>query len=62
MTPEQYHRAEDAGRAARRAGRGRDTCPLYGMGRDEALLREAWWNGYDAQDAEIGKPKGRARG
>lgn len=52
MNQRQYRQAVDAGEAARRAGRDRKS-PMYAMGRDGELLREAWYQGYDDEDARI---------
>jgi len=46
-----YQRAIEAGANARRAGRKRESCPLYAMGRDGELFREAWYQGWDDEDA-----------
>ncbi len=49
-TRQRYEQAVDAGESARRAGRKRESCPLYGMGEESEILREAWYSGYDRQD------------
>ena len=54
-TERQWRQAEEAGESARRAGRPRTSCPLYGHGEYGELMREAWCIGHDRQDA-------RARG
>lgn len=46
-TPEQ---ANQAGRYARQASRGRDTCPRYGITPDARVLRDQWYAGWDAED------------
>jgi len=52
MTKQQHEQARLAGEMARRAGRGRDKCPLYAMGADGQKLREAWYAGWDAANEE----------
>lgn len=51
MNKVDYQRAIEAGANARRAGRKRESCPLYAMGRDGELFREAWYQGWDDEDA-----------
>lgn len=48
-SPEQ---AKQAGRYARKASRGRDTCPRYGITPDARVLREQWYVGWDAEGRE----------
>ena len=52
ITEAKYRQAVEAGAAARRAGRPRSACPLYGMGEDGQTLRDAWYRGFDGADAE----------
>lgn len=52
MDQRKYEQARIAGQTARQAGRGRDKCPLYGMGAESQKLREAWYAGWDAADDE----------
>ncbi len=52
MTKQQYEQARLAGENARRAGRGRDKCPLYGMGQDGRAMQDAWYAGWDSVDSE----------
>jgi ribosome modulation factor len=49
---EQYEQAVNAGEAARRAGRKRDSCPIYGMGEYGRILQEAWYSGWDRVNEE----------
>lgn len=51
MTREQYEQAQQAGCYARQAGRKLDACPLFAMGKDGDLLREAWRQGWQDEDA-----------
>lgn len=51
MSEQKWRQAYDAGESARRAGRPREKCPLYGMGDDGQTLREAWQMGWDDEDA-----------
>lgn len=53
MDKQQYEQAKVAGQSARNAGRPRDTCPIYALGADGAMLREAWQTAWDDRDAEI---------
>lgn len=48
--------ARQAGRWAREAGRGLDSCPEYGLGEEACRARKAWRAGW----AETG-PKGSAK-
>lgn len=50
VTEKQWRQAVDAGESARRAGRPRGSCPMYGMGEDGQTLREAWYLGWDRQN------------
>lgn len=52
MTRNQWEQARLAGENARRAGRGREKCPLYGMGDDGRALQEAWLSGWESADDE----------
>lgn len=52
MTRQRFEQARIAGQTARQAGRGRDKCPLYGMGEESQKLREAWYEGWDEADSE----------
>lgn len=53
MTRAEYEQAKVAGRSARNAGRSRDTCPIYALGAEGAMLREAWQSSWDDREAEI---------
>lgn len=44
--------AYQAGRWAREANRPPSSCPMYAMGDDRMLLREAWRKGWADQDRE----------
>lgn len=57
MNKQQYEQAKIAGRSARSAGRGRDSCPMYALGAAGAMLREAWQYSWDQRDAEIKEDK-----
>lgn len=46
-----WEQADQAGESARRAGRGIDTCPKYGMGEAARRQCEAWRNGWERVDA-----------
>lgn len=50
-TERQWKQAEEAGESARRAARPRTACPMFGMGEYGELMREAWYIGFDRQDA-----------
>ncbi len=52
MTQREWDQAYDAGRAARRSGRGRDTCPRYGIIPEARKLVERWYLGWDDEDRE----------
>ncbi|MEQ8034281.1 hypothetical protein [Xanthomonas campestris] len=52
MNQHQYEQAVDTGRRARQAGKKREQSPMYGMGDDGRLQREAWREGWDEADAE----------
>ena len=47
----EYRQSEEAGASARRAGRGVDTCPKYGMGESARIRVEAWRNGWEREDS-----------
>jgi hypothetical protein len=49
---QQWEQARLAGQSARQNGRKRDQGPLYAMGRDGEILREAWQIGWDEADSE----------
>lgn len=51
MTKELIERARMAGVSARQSGRKRESCPLFAMGRDGELQRDAWYDGWDDEDA-----------
>jgi hypothetical protein len=51
MSERQWKQARDAGASARRAGKPREKCPMYGMGEGGRTLREAWHLGWDHEDA-----------
>lgn len=53
MNRQQYEQAKEAGRSARSEGRRRDSCPVYALGAEGAMLREAWQSEWDKTDAEI---------
>lgn len=53
----EYRQSEEAGESARRAGRGVETCPRYGMGEYGRIRAEAWRNGWEREN----KGNGRAR-
>lgn len=46
----EWRQAEERGIAARQAGRPVSACPAYGFGRKADLQREAWTNGWDAEN------------
>ncbi|WLA18102.1 hypothetical protein NDK37_12425 [Xanthomonas citri pv. glycines] len=50
MNQHQYEQAVDTGRRARQAGKKRDQSPMYGMGKDGQLQRDAWREGWDAEN------------
>ncbi|MCD0280487.1 hypothetical protein JWH04_16375 [Xanthomonas melonis] len=52
MNQHQYEQAVDTGRRARQAGKKREQSPMYGMGDDGQLQRDAWREGWDAEDQE----------
>jgi len=57
---QQWDRTYAAGRSARQAGRGIDTCPRYGITPDARLLVERWKEGWDDEDqarAKAGGPR-----
>ncbi|KAF1698336.1 hypothetical protein CSC62_05350 [Pseudoxanthomonas jiangsuensis] len=45
--------AYEAGRYARQAARGRDTCPRYGITPDARQEVDRWRQGWDDQDREM---------
>lgn len=51
MNHQQYQQAIESGAKARRSGKKRESCPLYAMGREGELYREAWYQGWDDEDA-----------
>lgn len=55
VSERQYLQAEQAGETARQSGKKRDQSPLYAMGEDGELLREAWRNGWDAENERRAK-------
>lgn len=57
MNHRQWSQAYDAGRSARRAGSGRDSCPRYGIIPEAREMADRWRQGWDDEDAER---KGRA--
>lgn len=50
MTKREWEQAYSAGRFARQAARGRNTCPMYGINREDETLRERWRQGWDDED------------
>ncbi|MFA1289953.1 MULTISPECIES: hypothetical protein [Xanthomonas] len=50
MNHHQYEQAKDTGRRARQAGKKREQSPMYGMGQEGQLLRDAWREGWDAEE------------
>lgn len=55
MTKSEYERAKQADTSARQAGRPVSACPLYAMGKDGELLREAWRAGWDEENERRAK-------
>lgn len=53
----QWDQAYQAGRFARQAARGIDTCPRYGITPDARLLVERWKEGWADED-RVRAPKG----
>lgn len=51
-TKQQYDQAVTAGGDARRAARPREKCPLYGHGEYGEIMREAWYSGWEREDAD----------
>lgn len=51
VNEQQYAQAKVAGESARRAGRKREACPQYGTTDDAKILREAWMDAWDEEDA-----------
>lgn len=45
-----WDRARQAGESARRSGKKRHEGPMYAMGEEGRLLREAWLIGWDDED------------
>lgn len=56
-TKAQYEQARLAGQSARSAGRGRDSGPVYALGAEGAMFREAWRSGWEDRDQEIKERK-----
>lgn len=53
VTEAELAQAEQAGRWARDACRGRETAPRYEMGLDGLTRRRRWQAGWDRQDQEL---------
>lgn len=49
-TKREWEQAKLAGMFARQSGRPITRCPMYGMGREGELLREAWRQGWRDED------------
>jgi hypothetical protein len=50
MSERKWKQAKEAGESARRSGKPRTKCPMYGMGEDGRTLRDAWHMGWDDED------------
>lgn len=55
MTQQEYEQTFEAGRRARQAGKSRDAGPMYAMVMDGQVKREAWRDGWDAEDQQRSK-------
>ena len=60
-TPDTLAARAQAGRYARQAGRGIDTCPLFGITPEARLEVRAWQEGWMEEDRKHPRPQSRKK-